>query len=127
MFILLKIFQTLKNNWKVVLALIYAVAVPLYFYNSNRETAKALDIAQKSSDQQIQVMKTAMDSQKVAYDKMFEEYKQRLDAEEERYNKELQAIKDGQKAQQYKLSGLFKNSPQAVDDELSKRYGLNAN
>jgi hypothetical protein len=121
------ILQILKNNWKIILALIYAIAVPLYFYNSNRETAKALDIAQKSSDQQIQVMKTAMDSQKIAYDKMFEEYKQRLDAEEERYNKELQAIKDGQKAQQYKLSGLFKNSPQAVDDELSKRYGLNAN
>ena len=127
MLILPKILQIVKDNWKLILALIYAIAVPLYFYNSNRETAKALDIAQKSSDQQIQVMKTAMDSQKAAYDKMFEEYKQRLDAEEERYNKELQAIKDGQKAQQYKLSGLFKNSPQAVDDELSKRYGLNAN
>ena len=58
---------------------------------------------------------------------MFEEYKQRLDAEEERYNKELQTIKDNQKVQQSKLSGLFRNNPQAVNDELSKRYGLNAN
>ncbi len=58
---------------------------------------------------------------------MFEEYKQRLDAEEERYNKELQTIKDNQKVQQGRMAGLFKSNPQAVNDELSKRYGLNAN
>ena len=127
MFMLPRILQTIKDNWKIILALIYAIAVPLYFYNSNRATAKALDIAQKSSDQQIQVMKTAMDTQKAAYDKMFEDYKQRLNAEEERYNKELQTIKDNQKVQQGKLAGLFKSNPQAVNDELSKRYGLNAN
>jgi uncharacterized membrane-anchored protein YhcB (DUF1043 family) len=50
-----------------------------------------------------------------------------MDAEEARYNEEIKSIKDKQDKQQKELSKKFKNNPSAISEELTKRYGLNAN
>lgn len=121
-----QILNFIKSYWKIILALLYAIAVPLWFYQSNRALVQALEISDNSSKQQIQVLKNNIDTQKAAYDKLFEEYKQKLEYEEQRYNKELADIKTKQEQQQGKLSGLFRRNPTSINDELSKRYGLNA-
>ncbi len=119
-----KIF--IKEYWKLLLALAYAIFVPLYFYQSTRTLNKTLDNSRVSSDTQINILQNTLDEQTEYYDKLFQEYQDRMDAEEARYNEEIKSIKDKQDKQQKELSKKFKNNPSAISEELTKRYGLNA-
>lgn len=114
----------IKQYWKVILILAYAVAVPLYFYQSTKGMQKALDVSRESSNNQITILQDALTKQSAEYDKMFKEYQTRIDEEEKRYNEEIKQIKETQASQQRQLSKRFKENPSAISDELSKRYNL---
>ena len=119
-----QVFNFAKQNWKLILALVYAIFVPLYFYNSTRNLQIALDSSRDSSDKQINVLQNALDEQSEYYDSLFQEYQDRMDAEENRYNQEIEDIKVVQDKQQKELSKRFKNNPSAISNELKKRYNL---
>ncbi len=114
----------IKVNWKLILAIVYAIFVPLYFYKTTRTLQIALDSSRDSSDKQINILQNTLDEQSEYYDSLFQEYQDRMDAEENRYNQELEDIKVVQDKQQKELSKRFKNNPSAISDELKKRYNL---
>lgn len=114
----------IKVNWKLILAIIYAIFVPLYFYKSTKTLQFAIDSSRDSSDKQINILQNTLDEQSEYYDSLFQEYQDRMDAEENRYNQELEDIKVVQDKQQKELSKRFKNNPSAISDELKKRYNL---
>jgi hypothetical protein len=116
----------IKHYWKLILALAYAILIPLFFYQSTKGMQKALDASRESSDNQIGILKNALNEQSVQYDKMFKEYQAKVDEEEKRYNEELKQIKETQASQQRQLSKRFKENPSSISDELSKRYNLHA-
>ena len=88
---------------------------------------QALDSSRTSSSAQINILQNTIDEQTEYYDKLFQEYQDRMDAEEIRYNEEIKNIKENQQKQQKDLSKKFRNNPSAISEELTKRYGLNAN
>lgn len=114
----------IKQNWKLILALAYAIFVPLYFYKSTRTLQIALESSRASSSKQINVLQNALDEQSEYYDSLFQEYQDRIDAEQIRYNEEIQRIKDAQQTQQKELAKKFKSNPSTISDELKKRYNL---
>lgn len=114
----------IKQYWKFILALIYVVVVPLYFYQSTKGMQKALDASRESSNNQIAILQNALTKQSQDYDKMFKEYQAKVEEEETRYNEELKKIKETQAVQQRQLSKRFKENPSSISDELSKRYNL---
>jgi len=119
--------EFIKLYWKPILALLYAILVPLYFYQSTKSMQQALDSSRTSSSAQINILQNTIDEQTEYYDKLFQEYQDRMDAEEIRYNEEIKNIKENQQKQQKDLSKKFRNNPSAISEELTKRYGLNAN
>lgn len=114
----------IKQNWKLVLALVYAIFVPLYFWKSTKNMQQALDSSRDSSSKQINVLQNALEEQTEYYDSLFQEYQDRIDAEQIRYDEEIQKIKDTQMTQQKELSKKFKSNPSTISDELKKRYNL---
>ena len=116
----------IKQYWKIILALVYAIAIPLYFYQSTKGMQKALDTSRESSNNQITILQDALTKQSAEYDKMFKEYQAKVEEEENRYNEELRKIKETQAVQQRQLSKRFKDNPSSISDELTKRYNLSA-
>ena len=116
----------IKQYWKLLLLLAYAIAIPLYFHQSTKGVQQTFDSSRESSQTQINILEGALEDQKLYYDQLFQEYQERMDAEEVRYDEELEKIKQTQVTQQKQLSKKFKDNPSAISDELSKRYGLNA-
>ena len=114
------------KHWKILLLIAYAIAVPLYFHQSTKGMQQALDSSRESSQKQITILENALEDQRVYYDQLFTEYQEKIEAEEVRYQEELDKIKQKQASQQKELSKRFRENPSAVSDELSKRYGLNA-
>lgn len=113
-----------KQYWKLILALAYAIFIPLYFYNSTKGIQKAFDSSRESSQKQINLLEGALEEQSIYYDQLFQQYQDRMDAEEARYEQELKDIKQVQDKQQKELSKRFKKNPSAISDELKKRYNL---
>ena len=116
----------IKQYWKIILALAYAILIPLYFHQSTKGMQQAFDNSRESSQKQIGILQNALEDQSAYYDNLFQEYQDKIEAEEVRYNEELKKIKETQQKQQKELSKRFKDNPSAISDELSKRYGLNA-
>ena len=114
----------IKQYWKLILAIAYAIFVPLYFYNSTKGIQKAFDSSRESSQKQINLLEDSLEEQSVYYDQLFQQYQDRMDAEEIRYQQEIIDIKQVQDKQQKELSKRFKNNPSAISDELKKRYNL---
>lgn len=117
----------IKQYWKLLLLLAYAIAVPLYFHQSTKGMQQALDASRESSNNQIKILQTSMEEQRKAYDKMFDEYRAKMEAEEIRYQQEIDKIKQTQVTQQKQLSKRFKENPSEIDNTLMEKYGLNAN
>lgn len=115
----------IQQYWKLLLALLYAILVPLYFHRSAKSIQDALDNSRKSSDKQISILQNSFDEQAEYYDTLLQEYQDRMDAEEVRYNEEIKNIKQVQVEQQKELSKRFKNNPSTISEELKKRYNLN--
>lgn len=115
----------IKQYWKLLIALLYAIFVPLYFYQSTHTMQKSLDISRDSSEKQINILQNSLEEQTQYYDKLFEEYQSSLEAEQTRYNESLNQIKEAQVLQKKQLSKKFQQSPSSISDELTKRYGLN--
>lgn len=121
-----RLINFIKQYWKLLLLLAYAIAVPLYFHQSTKGIQQAFDSSRESSQKQISILEGALEDQRLYYDQLFQEYQDRMDAEELRYEEELTKIKETQASQQKQLAKRFKENPSAISDELSKRYGLNA-
>lgn len=116
----------IKQYWKLLLFLAYAIAVPLYFHQSTKGIQQTLNSSRESSKKQITILENAFEEQRVFYDQLFIEYQERMDAEKVKYQEELDKIKQTQITQQKQLSKKFKDNPSTISDELSIRYGLNA-
>jgi Tfp pilus assembly major pilin PilA len=114
----------LKDNWKLVISIAYAVIVPLYFNQTSKSAVKAMEASQESSNTQITLLKKQLDEQREQYNKMFEEYKTKMAEAQAKYDEELEKIKKDQKKQQKRLTDTFKNDESAIDEELQKRFGL---
>lgn len=121
------IFNFVRQYWKIMLAIAYMILVPLYSYQSTAKMRQTLEISQESSDGQIKILQGAMEEQRVQYDKMFKEYQAKIEEEKKRYDDEIVELRKTQEKHQKLLSKKFKENPSAISDELSKRYGLNAN
>lgn len=117
----------LLTHWKIILLVVYSIAVPVYFSVTSDGAVKnmesALDASQESNKKQMKVLRDAMDDQRKAYDKMFSEYQQKMKKLEEDYQKDLKQVKDKQAKQQKDLQDRFAD-PKAVDKELEERFGL---
>ena len=111
--------------WKPILALLYAILVPLYFYESTKSVQAAFDNSRESSQKQINILQNSLDEQAQYYDALLQDYQDKMDAEEVRYNEEIKKIKEVQQKQQKELAKRFKNNPTTISDELKKRYNLN--
>lgn len=116
----------IKQYWKLILLLAYSIAIPLYFYQSTKNMQKGLDSSRDSSQHQIDILKTSMQQQTVAYEKMFNDYREATKQEEIRYKEEIEYIKKTQVLQQKQLSKRFKENPSEIDKTLIEKYGLNA-
>ena len=116
----------IKQYWKAVLAIVYAIAVPLYFYSYNKGLRNSFDSQRQSSEQQIKALNQTIEKQQKYYDNMFEQYKSQLEAEETRHQDQIQKIQQVQAYQQSLLIQKFQD-PTQVTQELKNRYGLNGN
>lgn len=115
----------IKEYWKLLLAIAYAIFIPLYFYQSTKSIQNGLDNSREFSQKQINILQNSLDEQSQYYDELLQQYQDKIDAEEIRYNEEIENIKQVQQEQQKELSKRFKNNPSAISDELRKRYNLN--
>lgn len=115
----------IKQYWKIILALAYAILIPLYFYQSTKGMQQAFDNSRESSQKQINILQNSLDEQAQYYDALLQDYQDKMDAEEVRYNEEIKKIKEVQQKQQKELAKRFKNNPTTISDELKKRYNLN--
>ncbi len=115
------------SHWKIIVLILYSVAVPVYFSISSDNAVKkmesALDISQQSNQKQIKVLQDAVKDQREAYDKMFKDYQDKVKKLEEDYQKDLKQVKDKQAKQQKDLQERFAD-PKVVDKELEERFGL---
>jgi len=116
----------IKQYWKILLALAYAIFIPLYFYQSTKSVQAALDNSRESSQKQINILQNTIDEQAQYYDALLQDYQDKMDAEEVRYSQEIIKIKQTQEQQKKQLLKRFKENSSVISDELTKRYGLNA-
>ena len=117
-------FNFLKENWKAVLAIVYAIAVPLYFLNYTSNLRKALDSSRDSSKEQIKILKDTVDKQKIYYDGLFVQYEIELNNERTRHDEEVKKIRETQQYQQILLSQRLQDATEMAK-ELKERYGPN--
>lgn len=117
----------LLTHWKLILAIVYGISVPIYFSISSDKAVKnmesALESSQESNKKQLEVLQNSLEDQRVAYDKMFKDYQAKMAKLEEDYQKDLKKVTDKQAVQQKQLADRF-TDPKAVDEELEKRFGL---
>ncbi len=118
----------LIQYWKLIAGAAYIIAVPVYFYvtasSANKNLETALEISQASNQKQISILRESLEDQRVAYEKMFNEYQEKMNAAQKEHETELAKIKKAQADQQWQLSQKFKADPTAVNEELEKRFGL---
>ena len=102
--------------------------LPVYFYvtasSANKNLETALETSQASNQKQISILRESLEDQRVAYEKMFNEYQEKMNAAQKQHEIEIDKIKKAQADQQWQLSQKFKADPAAVNEELEKRFGL---
>ena len=118
----------LIQYWKLIAGAAYIIAVAVYFYvtasNANKNLETALETSQASNQKQISILRESLEDQRVAYEKMFNEYQEKMNAAQKQHELEIDKIKKAQADQQWQLSQKFKADPAAVNEELEKRFGL---
>lgn len=116
------------QHWKLIAGIAYSIAVPVYFYitasSANKNLQTALETSQVSNQKQIAILQISLEDQRVAYEKMFNDYQEKMNAAQKQHDDELVKIKKAQADQQWQLSQKFKADPTAVNEELEKRFGL---
>jgi hypothetical protein len=120
-------FNFIKQYWKWIIALLYALIVPLYFHQSTKNLSKALDESRESNKQQLEILNKSLKEQQLYYDGLIEEFTIAMDLESQRHNDEMQKIRDMQEYQQSLLADRFKNDPTQITIVLKDRYKLNGN
>jgi len=120
------VFNFLKENWKAVLALVYAIAVPLYFYSSTLKLQQSLDSSRESSKKEIKVLEDTVQKQSSYYDGLLKQYQAAIQQEQVRHEEEIRKIREIQIYQQSLLAQRLKD-PTQMAKELKERYNLNGN
>jgi len=118
-------YNFIKQNWKIGIAIIYAVAIPMYFYLTTAKINKALDTSNESNKKQIEILESTITEQQMYYDQLFEDYRVSFEYESERHDTEIRKIYETQEYQQSLLVDKLKKDPMQITIILKDRYKLN--
>lgn len=117
----------IKQNWKLIAAIAYAVAVPLYFYQSTKILSNALDASKTSSKEQISILNDTLEDQQAYYEVLIEQFTMSLEFEQQKHDDEMKQIREAQAYQQSLLTERFRSDPTQITIILKDRYKLNGN
>jgi hypothetical protein len=120
-------FNFIKENWKLIAAIIYAVAIPLYFYQSTKAVSNALELSINSSKEEVLILNDTLQNQQAYYEVLIEQLTMSLEVEQLKHDDELRAIRETQVYQQSLLTESFRNDPTQITIILKDRYKLNGN
>ena len=117
----------IKENWKLIAVIVYAVAVPLYFYQSTKTLSNAFDASRNSSKEQISILNDTLQDQQAYYEVLMEQLTIQIEAEQQKHDDEMRQIRETQAYQQSLMSERFRNDPTQITIILKDRYKLNGN
>lgn len=117
-------YSFIKTYWKYILAIGYAVAIPLYFYSSFQSSSLALTEANVSSNIQFQALIKANQEQKQYYDKLFEDYQVKFDEINTKYYNQQLIIDQIAKKQKNELIKKWNTDPNSINPEIEKRFPI---
>ena len=123
----IKMYNFIKENWKLIAVIIYAVAIPLYFYQSTKAVSNALDISMNSSKEEISILNDTLQDQQAYYEVLIEQLTMSLEVEQQKHDDELRVIRETQVYQQSLLTETFRSDPTQITIILKDRYKLNGN
>ena len=114
----------IQKYWKMLIAIAYAIAVPLYFMTSTRAVSQALDQATISSNTQIETLQKTNQKQKEYYDKLLEDYQNKFDEINAKYYTQQLQIDEMAKKQKNDLVKKWNNDPTSINPEIEKRFPI---
>jgi hypothetical protein len=120
-------FNFIKENWKLIAVIVYAIAIPLYFYQSTKAVSNALDLSINSSKEEVLILNETLQDQQAYYEVLIEQLTMSLEVEQQKHDDELRGIRETQVYQQSLLTETFRSDPTQITIILKDRYKLNGN
>lgn len=124
---LIKMYNFIKENWKLIAVIVYAIAIPLYFYQSTKAVSNALDLSINSSKEEVLILNETLQDQQAYYEVLIEQLTMSLEVEQQKHDDELRVIRETQVYQQSLLTETFRSDPTQITIILKDRYKLNGN
>ena len=124
---LIKMYNFIKENWKLIAVVVYAIAIPLYFYQSTKAVSNALDLSINSSKEEVLILNETLQDQQAYYEVLIEQLTMSLEVEQQKHDDELRGIREAQVYQQSLLTETFRSDPTQITIILKDRYKLNGN
>lgn len=120
-------YNFIKENWKLIAVIVYAIAIPLYFYQSTKAVSNALDLSINSSKEEVLILNETLQDQQAYYEVLIEQLTMSLEVEQQKHDDELRVIRETQVYQQSLLTETFRSDPTQITIILKDRYKLNGN